>query len=46
MQTSSSNERTAMADGSWVLWSVGGLAGIWTAVALISVFAPDAARRG
>jgi hypothetical protein len=36
-----SNERTAMADGSWMLWSVGGLIGIWTAVALISIFAPD-----
>ena len=26
MQTSASNERTAMADGSWMLWSMGGLA--------------------
>jgi hypothetical protein len=41
MQTSGSNERTAMADGSWMVWSVGGLAGIWTAVVLISVLAPD-----
>jgi hypothetical protein len=41
MQTSASNERTAMADGSWMLWSMGGLAGIWTAVVLISVLAPD-----
>jgi hypothetical protein len=41
MQTSSSNEHTAMADGSWMVWSVGGLAGIWTAVVLISVLAPD-----
>jgi hypothetical protein len=30
-----------MADGSWMMWSVGGLAGIWTAVALISILAPD-----
>jgi hypothetical protein len=30
-----------MADGSWMLWSVGGLAGTWTAVVLISVLAPD-----
>jgi hypothetical protein len=41
MQTSGSNERTATADGSWMVWSVGGLAGIWTAVVLISVLAPD-----
>ncbi len=41
MQTSGSNERTAMADGSWMLWSAGGLAGIWTAVVLISILAPD-----
>jgi hypothetical protein len=41
MQTSASNERTAMADGSWMLWSMGGLAGTWTAVVLISIFAPD-----
>ncbi|MGH9290013.1 MAG: hypothetical protein ACRD0V_17255 [Acidimicrobiales bacterium] len=30
-----------MADGSWMLWSVGGIAGIWTAVVLISILAPD-----
>jgi hypothetical protein len=30
-----------MADGSWMLWSIGGLAGIWTGVVLISVLAPD-----
>jgi hypothetical protein len=41
MQASGSSERTAMADGSWLAWSVGGLAGIWTAVVLISVLAPD-----
>jgi hypothetical protein len=41
MQTSGSNERRAMADGSWMIWSMGGLAGIWTAVVLISVLAPD-----
>jgi hypothetical protein len=41
MQASGSSERTAMADGSWVAWSVGGLAGIWTAVVLISFLAPD-----
>jgi hypothetical protein len=36
-----SNERTVTADGSWMAWSVGGLVGIWIAVALISLFAPD-----
>lgn len=41
MQASGSSERTAMADGSWMVWSVSGLAGIWTAVVLISVLAPD-----
>jgi hypothetical protein len=41
MQASGSRERTAMADGSWMAWSVGGLAGIWIAVVLISVLAPD-----
>jgi hypothetical protein len=41
MQTSGSNERSAMADGSWMLWSAGGLAGIWTAAVLISILAPD-----
>jgi hypothetical protein len=41
MHASGARERTAMAEGSWMAWSVGGLAGIWTAVVLISVFAPD-----
>ncbi len=41
MQTSAPNERTAMADGSWMVWSVAGLVGIWTAVVLISTLAPD-----
>jgi hypothetical protein len=41
MQTSASKERTAMADGSWMLWSMVGLAGTWTAVVLNSVLAPD-----
>ena len=30
-----------MADGSWVGWTVAGIAGIWVAVMLISLFAPD-----
>lgn len=33
--------RADMADGSWMAWSVAGIAGIWVAVALISVLAPD-----
>jgi hypothetical protein len=41
MQASGSSKRTAMADGSWMAWSVSGLTGIWTAVVLISVLAPD-----
>ena len=31
----------ATADGSWVLWTVAGIVGIWVAVALISLLAPD-----
>jgi len=30
-----------MADGSWMLWTVAGIAGIWVAVTLISLLAPD-----
>jgi hypothetical protein len=30
-----------MADGSWMAWTVAGVAVIWVAVALISVFSPD-----
>lgn len=33
--------RAAMADGSWMAWTTGGIAAIWVAVVLISVFAPD-----
>jgi hypothetical protein len=36
-----SNEQATTAEGSWMAWSVGGLLGLWTAVALISIFAPD-----
>jgi hypothetical protein len=36
-----SGDRTAMADGSWMGWTAGGIAGIWVAVAIVSVFAPD-----
>jgi hypothetical protein len=31
----------ATADGSWMLWTVVGLVGIWVAVGAISLFAPD-----
>lgn len=41
MQTSRVDEHRATADGSWMVWSVGGLAAIWIAVAMISVLAPD-----
>jgi hypothetical protein len=39
--TSDPGGRPAMADGSWMAWTAGGIAGIWVAVAIISVFAPD-----
>jgi hypothetical protein len=35
------DQRSTMADGSWMAWTAAGIAGIWVAVALISVFAPD-----
>lgn len=31
----------ATADGSWMLWTAAGIGGIWLAVLLISLFAPD-----
>jgi hypothetical protein len=33
--------RTATADGSWMLWTAIGVGGIWVAVVLISLLAPD-----
>jgi hypothetical protein len=39
--TSGSNRRPATADGSWVMWTLAGIAAIWVAVTLISLFAPD-----
>jgi hypothetical protein len=33
--------RAATADLSWMLWTAMGIGGIWVAVLLISVFAPD-----
>src|SRR5215211_7702346 len=41
MQAFGSDRRTAMADGSWMAWTVAGMAGIWVAVGLISLLAPD-----
>lgn len=41
MRTSSSDRRAAMADGSWMAWTAAGLTGIWVAVGLVSLFAPD-----
>jgi magnesium-transporting ATPase (P-type) len=33
--------RSAIADGSWMLWAVVGLVSIWLAVLVISLFSPD-----
>jgi hypothetical protein len=41
MQASESERRSAMADGSWMACTAAGTAGIWVAVGLISIFAPD-----
>jgi hypothetical protein len=41
MQASEAGRRSAMADGSWMANAAAGIAGIWVAVALISIFAPD-----
>jgi hypothetical protein len=38
---SGSDRRQATADGSWVVWTMAGIAGIWLAVTLISLLAPD-----
>jgi hypothetical protein len=40
-EASGSDRRSAMADGSWMVWTVAGIAGIWVAVTLISLLAPD-----
>jgi hypothetical protein len=40
-ETPSDDRRIAAADGSWMLWTGIGIVGIWVAVVLISVFAPD-----
>jgi hypothetical protein len=36
-----SEHRSGTADGSWMASTAAGIAGIWAAVALISIFAPD-----
>ena len=41
MQAFESHRPAPMADGSWMAWTAAGLAGIWIAVGLISLFAPD-----
>jgi hypothetical protein len=38
---SAEERRAAAADGSWMLWTAIGIGGIWVAVILISVLAPD-----
>jgi hypothetical protein len=35
------DRRPATADGSWVVWTMAGIAAIWLAVTLISLLAPD-----
>jgi hypothetical protein len=38
---SQSDRRQTTADGSWMVWTASGIGGIWVAVALISLLAPD-----
>ena len=38
---SAEGRRAATADGSWMLWTAIGIGGIWVAVLLISLLAPD-----
>jgi hypothetical protein len=41
-EASSAGDRwEGTADGSWMLWTAVGIGGIWVAVLLISLFAPD-----
>ena len=39
--TSTAERRPATGDGSWMLWTAAGIAGIWLAVLAISLLAPD-----
>jgi hypothetical protein len=41
MSTEGVQQRSVIADGSWMAWTAAGIAGIWVAVALISILAPD-----
>jgi hypothetical protein len=41
VSTSTSERRLATGDGSWMLWTAAGIAGIWLAVLAISLVAPD-----
>jgi hypothetical protein len=41
MQLSELDRRRAVGDWTWMSWTAAGIAGIWTAVLLISLFAPD-----
>jgi hypothetical protein len=38
---SASERRSALADGSWMAWTAAGIAGIWVAVTVVSIGAPD-----
>jgi hypothetical protein len=38
---SASDRRSVLAEGSWMAWTGAGIAGIWVAVTVISVVAPD-----
>ena len=40
-RASPEDRRAATADGSWMLWTAIGVGGIWVAVLLISLLAPD-----
>ena len=40
-RSSPADRRAATADGSWMLWTAIGVGGIWVAVLLISLLAPD-----
>jgi hypothetical protein len=41
MQRQGPDQHSAMADGSWMAWTAAGIAGIWVAVVVISIRAPD-----
>lgn len=41
METSRANRQTASMDASWMMWTLGGIVGIWVGVLLISLLSPD-----